>query len=119
MCPPVVMAETTLAVSPVVTGVTESTQKPVFGLLPSQPNPFAREARIAYRIETSGPARLEIFDITGRRVRTLVDRDLDADEYETAWDGRNDHGRRLSAGVYFLRLQSARQVESQRIVLMQ
>jgi hypothetical protein len=119
MCPPVVMAETTLAVSPVVTGVTESTQRPVFGLLPSQPNPFAHEARIAYRIETSGPARLEIFDITGRRVRTLVDRDLDADEYETAWDGRNDHGRRLSAGVYFLRLQSARQVESQRIVLMQ
>lgn len=118
-CPPVVMAETTLAVNVITTGVEDTYQKPVFGLLPSAPNPFAHETRIAYRIETAGPVRLEIFDISGRRVRTLVNNVLKADAYETAWDGRSDYGRRLSAGVYFLRLQSAKQVQSQRIVLMQ
>jgi hypothetical protein len=118
MAPPVVMADTTLPVSVSVTAVTEETRRPVFGLLPSTPNPFARETRIAYRVEADGPVRLEIFDISGRLVRSLVDQVQAANEYETAWDGRDRSGRGLSAGVYFLRLKAGGKTASQRIVLM-
>jgi hypothetical protein len=112
------MADTTLPVSVSVTAVTEETRRPVFGLLPSTPNPFARETRIAYRVEADGPVRLEIFDISGRLVRSLVDQVQAANEYETAWDGRDRSGRGLSAGVYFLRLKAGGKTASQRIVLM-
>jgi flagellar hook assembly protein FlgD len=47
--------------------------------------------------------QLEIFDVSGRHVRTLVDRVLGAGEHRANWDGRDDAGSRVGSGVYFAR----------------
>lgn len=52
----------------------------------------------------AGLERLEIFDVRGRSVRTLLDREMTAGTHAAHWDGRDDGGNRLSSGVYFYRL---------------
>jgi len=48
--------------------------------------------------------RLELFDIAGRRVRTLAGGAMAPGPHSALWDGRDQHGQRVGAGVYFLRL---------------
>jgi flagellar hook assembly protein FlgD len=62
---------------------------------------------IRFDLPAPGEASLVVFDVTGRRVRTIVSGRLDAGRYAPVWDGRDDAGSRVAAGVYFVRLQAA------------
>lgn len=68
------------------------------------PNPFRGTTRLRYSVARTAPVRLEIFDVRGRRVVTLVDRSQEPGAYERAWDGRDGTGVRAGNGVYFYRL---------------
>jgi hypothetical protein len=68
------------------------------------PNPFGAATRIRIRTPNAGAARLELFDVAGRRVAILADRTLDAGEWDIEWDGRCGDGSRPAPGTYFLRL---------------
>jgi flagellar hook assembly protein FlgD len=57
-----------------------------------------------------------VFDVDGRRVRTLVDATLGAGPHEARWDGADASGRAVGAGVYFVRLAAAGQAVSRRLV---
>jgi hypothetical protein len=81
------------------------------------PNPMARMTAIAYSIATPGPVRLAVFDVSGRLVRTLVDRDEGAGNYSVRWDGRSDRGDVVGRGVYACRLQAPGFVGSQKVVI--
>ncbi len=69
------------------------------------PNPFRFESVITIRGEGAGPLVIAVFDATGRRVRTLESTPSTEREVRVFWDGRDDAGRRLSPGVYFVRTQ--------------
>jgi len=73
-------------------------------LMPAYPNPFNLHTTIPYRI--SGPAhvRLEILDVYGARVRTLIDRPEPAGFRSAPWDGLDDSGGEIPSGAYFCRL---------------
>lgn len=77
---------------------------PVFHLAQNSPNPFRGATTIAFQLPASGRVRLEILDVQGRLVRTLVDRVFGSGEYEETWDGGRDDGGRATAGIYFYRL---------------
>ncbi len=62
--------------------------------------------RLTFALATAGRARLAIYDVTGARRRTLADGAFDAGERTLDWDGRDDGGRPLAAGVYFARLEA-------------
>ena len=70
------------------------------------PNPFNPATQIEFSLVSEGSARLVVFDILGRRVRTLVRADdaLAAGYYSVAWDGRDTAGRPVGNGLYFYRL---------------
>ena len=72
----------------------------------NRPNPFGPSTAVRFDLAGAGPqpVRLEIFDVSGRLVRTLVDRSLPPGEFEVRWDGRTDRGEKVAAGVYFYRL---------------
>lgn len=93
-------------------------QPPTLALGPGQPNPFSRTTRIDYTVSATGPVKLEIVDVTGRVVRTLVDRTLVPGRYDASWDGRDDSGRQLAHGVYFSRVSNAHEGQGQRLVLL-
>ncbi|MBZ0268584.1 hypothetical protein K8I85_10550, partial [bacterium] len=79
---------------------------PSFALDAAAPNPFTGSTRIGFSLPVSGHMRIDLFDVAGRRVRGLFDGTAGAERGEVTWDGTNDAGRALPAGVYWARLQS-------------
>lgn len=83
------------------TGVPEGTVASVSLI---RPNPFTREATIAYTVPSRGAAvAIRIYDLRGRLVRTVADVHHDGGAYTAAWDGRDSMGRSVSPGIYFCR----------------
>ena len=71
------------------------------------PNPFNPATSVAFELAASGPARLDIMDLRGRRVTTLLDGDLAAGRHQRTWRGVDDGGRPVAGGVYLARLTTA------------
>ena len=71
---------------------------------PSYPNPFEFEARLRFALPKGGATTLEIVDVNGRLVNTLVSGDLEAGSYDVIWSRDDSIGRRVGSGVYFARL---------------
>ena len=81
------------------------------------PNPSRGASTIAWTQPADGAVTLAIWSAAGRRVRTLVPGDTYAAGPQTiAWDGRDDHGERVGAGVYFVRLTAAGENRQGRMV---
>jgi hypothetical protein len=83
----------------------------------ARPNPFSSSTEVAFALAHDGPARLGVFDVTGQRVRTLLDGAQAAGTFRVFWDGTGDDGRRLPSGLYFLRLDAGDVHAMQRAVL--
>lgn len=82
------------------------------------PNPFNPMTHIAYSIPSRAHVRLTVYDVNGRVVRGLVDRDLGADDYTVVWDGKTDSGAAAASGIYFYRLLADdRELERKMILL--
>lgn len=77
-----------------------------FRVEPARPNPFTRVAQFRFGLQRPGAARLEVFDVRGRRVRTLLTPRLAAGAHALEWDGRDTRGQRVAPGVYFYRLRT-------------
>lgn len=85
--------------------------------LSASPNPFQGTTRLGFALPAAGRARLSVFDAGGRRLRTLLDGEAPAGAQSAVWDGRDEGGRALPAGVYFFRLEQGGAVWSGRAVL--
>ncbi len=86
-------------------------------LLAPRPNPFVGSTAIRWVAPRSGRVEVAVFDLLGRRQRTLLEGDVPAGEREVVWDGRDDAGRPVPAGVYLCRVKSDDIVRSNRMVL--
>ncbi|MDZ7290071.1 MAG: T9SS type A sorting domain-containing protein [candidate division KSB1 bacterium] len=73
-------------------------------LLSSYPNPAYTNLRIQYALHVTSHIKLEIYNILGQCVRTLLDEEKLAGTFVIDWDGRNDHGMSLPSGTYWIRL---------------
>ena len=81
------------------------------------PNPFNPATTIRFAVPEGGRTSVVIYDVQGRRVRTLVDADLPAATHTVQWRGRDDGGRSVSAGIYFYRVDSGRHTAVGRMAL--
>jgi len=81
------------------------------------PNPFNPRTTIAFAMPVAGRARLRVYDVAGRLVRTLTDAEFLAGDHLTTWDGKDSAGRTMSSGVYFAGLESGDRIETARMVL--
>ena len=88
-------------------------------LLPNSPNPFNPTTLLTFEKPFDGPATLEIVNVAGHRVRTMLTGDVQAGRHELIWDGRDANGHRVAAGVYFARLQTPEATVSRSLVLVQ
>jgi hypothetical protein len=89
-----------------------------FALHPIAPNPVAIRSALRFTLPRPGRARLDLFDVNGRLVRTLLDGALEAGDHTADFDGRDAHGARLVSGVYVVRLGAAGETRSRKLVLM-
>ena len=88
-----------------VTGAPEPAPGVTLRLAPGRPSPFERTTTIAYTLPMAGNVRLSVYDVNGRRVRTLRNGDRPAGSHAVIWDGCDDQQRPLANGVYFARLE--------------
>ncbi len=82
------------------------------------PNPFRERVKVSVRLSQSGIHRLEIYDVSGRRVRTLWSGHQVAGIKEAIWNGTDDHDRSLAAGVYYLVYQMGYSRNSRKIIML-
>ena len=81
--------------------------RPIAATLTTFPNPFylsGGPATVRYEVDRSGDVGLALYDVRGRKVRTLVDGVHSQGTFITTWDGTDDEGRRVASGVYFCRM---------------
>jgi hypothetical protein len=89
-----------------------------FGLSQNVPNPFNPVTEIRYALAADCRVRLEIFNILGQRVATLVNEDQTAGYRTARWNGTNADGVDVSSGVYFYRLEAGTFVETKKMILL-
>ena len=89
-----------------------------FALHAPSPSPFRTSTTVELAVPGRADVCVDVFDVTGRRVRTLLDRSVGAGEYRLLWDGRGDDGRQAAAGIYFVRLTAPGVVKTVRGVLL-
>ncbi len=89
-----------------------------FLLTQNFPNPFNSVTTIRFGLPVGERVRLEIFNILGQKVRTLVDRIMEAGTYQVQWDGRNGAGVPQASGVYLYRLTAGKFTRVKKMVLL-
>jgi len=82
----------------------------------SYPNPFRTSTTITFSTRYESPVTLTIYDVAGRRVRTLVNEPLGPGSHRRIWDGNDNSGRRVASGVYFYRLSTGTHYLTKKIV---
>jgi len=87
--------------APVPSGVTPDAVTRILG---NVPNPFNPQTVIAYELARPGRVNLNVYDLRGRLVRTLVDGDMPEGRHEVTWDGRDGAGQGAASGMYFTKL---------------
>ncbi|HXF47854.1 MAG TPA: M6 family metalloprotease domain-containing protein [Verrucomicrobiae bacterium] len=88
-----------------------------FQLAQNYPNPFNPATVIAYTLEKSGPVELQIFNLLGEKVKTLVSGHQGAGLHQKSWDGRDESGRVVSSGLYLYRLRLEKFAETKKMML--
>ena len=82
------------------------------------PNPFNPTTRIDYSVVSDGHVTLNVYDITGRLISTLVDGYVDAGYHSAMWNGIDNNGKMVAAGIYFYSLQSESSNMTRKMVYM-
>jgi len=89
-----------------------------FRLLQNYPNPFNPATTIEYSVPSRSRVTIEVYNIVGQKVRTLIDETKSVGEYQVSWDGRSRTGQQVSTGVYFYRFQADDHVETKKMLLL-
>lgn len=90
----------------------------VTGLINCAPNPFGTETSIIYTVKDLSPVKIEIYNLKGQKVKSLVNNTKAEGNYQVTWNGTNDNNQKLACGVYFLKLTSGR-IQSTRMLVLQ
>jgi len=81
------------------------------------PNPFESHTTVDFILAEAGRAKVNVYDVKGRRVANLANQPFGSGSHTLSWDGRNNNGERLPSGMYFIELQAAGERSVQKVLL--
>jgi flagellar hook capping protein FlgD len=87
-------------------------------LIGNYPNPFNPSTKIAFSVSAPGHVTLEVFNIKGEKVKTLVDGSLEAADHTATWNGNDDSGKSVASGIYFYKMKANKFVSTKKMILM-
>lgn len=90
----------------------------VYSLEQNFPNPFNPSTNIKFALPKSGHVALDIYNILGQKVTTLLNRELPAGYHTVAWDGADTEGRPVASGIYFYKIMSGNFAQNRKMVLL-
>lgn len=82
------------------------------------PNPFGTTTSIDYTLKSAGIVRIDIFNLKGQLVKTLVEDSKVAGTHTVAWDGKDLHGKNAASGIYFCRMTAGADVSNRKLMLL-
>jgi hypothetical protein len=97
-------------------GVDTNTGPFSFALHQNFPNPFNPSTEIQYEIPDDLLISVSIYDVAGRHIRSLINEDKLAGSYSTIWDGKNDLGSSVAAGVYIYSIEAGKHRQNKKAV---
>ncbi|HEY6193803.1 MAG TPA: FG-GAP-like repeat-containing protein [Candidatus Eisenbacteria bacterium] len=100
-----------------LTGVPGGVTPARFALSAAAPNPLSRDATLTYELARKVDVRIEVFDVGGRHVRTLVSETRPAGRHTVRWDALDDTGRRVPAGLYLCRMRAGEFAANRRLLV--
>ncbi len=95
----------------------EAIRPEVFELYQNYPNPFNSKTVIKFYLTQASEVRLDIYNLLGQKVRTLLNQKLEAGGHQITWDGSDHIGRELTSGLYFYRLRVGGLTQSKKMLL--
>ena len=98
--------------------VSVETRPEAFALLNNYPNPFNPETTIKYHLPEAAQVKLEVYNMVGQVVRTLVNNQQNAGRYVVQWNAANDNGQNLASGIYLYRIQAGDFHEVKKMLLL-
>ena len=90
----------------------------VFNLHQNYPNPFNPKTNIVFDVPEISKINIEIFNIYGQKIQTLINNIIQPGLHSLLWDGRDKNGKELSSGIYFCRMRSESFFKSQKLILL-
>ncbi|MCB0805805.1 MAG: T9SS type A sorting domain-containing protein, partial [Bacteroidales bacterium] len=88
------------------------------GKVTCKPNPFRNQVEFSFRLNRAGAVKIEVLDITGKKVKTVIDGFYPAGYYSFTWQGENESGQRIKPGVYFYKVSTGNEpVQTDKIVM--
>lgn len=91
---------------------------PIVKAFPAYPNPFNPETTISFELSQNSSIRLDIYDIKGRKVRSLSDNYFEKGRHSIRWNGQADDNKLCASGVYFYRLQAGKITKTHKMLLL-
>ena len=83
------------------------------------PNPFNPSTTINFYLQKDGLTNLDIFNIKGQKVKTLVNENLDKGQHSTFWNGKDDNNKQVSSGIYFYKLNTGNFSSTKKMILIE
>ncbi len=82
------------------------------------PNPFNPSTTINFSLEQSGNAELNIYNIKGEKIKTLLDKSMPQGNHSVKWDGKNSAGKSVSSGIYYYKLKTETKTFVRKMILL-
>jgi len=89
-----------------------------FALHYNYPNPFNPTTTISYDLPEQAQVTLSVYDLLGKKIKTLVNQSQDAGNNIAVWDGTDNLGRQVSAGVYLYRIKAGEFIQTRKMLLL-
>ena len=97
--------------------LTNNTQINEFTLKPAYPNPFNPSTYIEYGLNIDGPVSVTIYDVAGQQVSSLVNEEHQAGWHKILWNGTDDNGVNMPAGVYLASVTAGNSIRTMKLIL--
>jgi DNA-binding beta-propeller fold protein YncE len=101
-----------------ISDVEEETDIKLLTLFQNYPNPFNSTTLIRFGLSSRSRVKIEIFNILGQRIRTLVEEELGVGCKEVSWDGKDDQGLQSPSGIYFCKIRGGKSYQSRKMLLL-
>ncbi|NQV19102.1 MAG: T9SS type A sorting domain-containing protein [Armatimonadetes bacterium] len=82
------------------------------------PNPFNPTTTISFTLKEATEVKIDVYNITGQYVKTLINKHLEADNHNIVWNGNDNEGKSVSSGVYYYKMQAGRYTSTKKMILM-
>jgi hypothetical protein len=105
--------------SPTPTAVGDPTLRPTINrLVGAHPNPFNPRTEVSFELAEATRVRVDVHDVRGRLIRTLIDESRPAGSHAVTWNGKDNRGSTVASGTYYLRFVAGDRVDTRKVALL-